>query len=133
MGYIRDLLNNNDIPELKSTSKMGWYKDSFLPYDDSIEFDGEDEFKPIFESITCKGNLEDWIDKIGELRRDNTILKLVMGTSFASPLLEILNRQSFVTHLWGKSGGKKSVAARIAMSIWGDSGKGKLMFLMDST
>ena len=133
VGYIRDLLNSNDIPELKSTSKMGWFNDIFLPYDEGIEFDGADKLKPIFESITEKGSFEEWTSKIGELRKNNTVLKMVMGTSFASPLLQLLNRLSFITHLWGKTGGKKSVAGRIAMSIWGDSNKGKLMFRMDST
>ena len=133
VAYIRTLLNNNIVPELKSTSKMGWFGDRFLPYDEGIEFDGEDAFKPIFESIKSKGKFEDWRDEIDKLREDNTVLKMVMATSFASPLLHLLHRQSFVTHLWGATGGKKSVAGRIAMSIWGDNENGKLMFKMDST
>lgn len=133
VGYIRDLLNSNDIPEYKSTSKMGWYGKDFLPYDESIEFDGEEDFKIIFDSLTSKGDLEEWKQKIGELRKNNIVLKMVMATSFGSPLLQILGLPSFITHLWGKSGGKKSVAGRIAMSIWGDNEKGKLMFMMNST
>lgn len=133
VSYIRCLLNNNIIPELKSTSKMGWFGDKFLPYDEGIEFDGEEAFKPAFESITSKGEFEDWRDEIHKLRIDNTVLKLVMATSFASPLLHLLHRQSFVTHLWGTTGGKKTVAGRIAMSIWGDNDRGKLMYKMDST
>lgn len=133
VSYIRSLLTNNIIPESISTSKMGWFGNIFLPYDEGIEFDGEDAFRPIFESIKAKGDLEDWINEIGKLRVNNTVLKMIMATSFASPLLHLLNRQSFITHLWGATGGKKSVAGRIAMSIWGDNGNGKLMFKMDST
>jgi len=133
VGYIRDILNSNDIPEYKSTSKMGWHKNTFLPYDEGIEFDGEDDFRIIFDSLTAKGDFGQWKQKIGELREDNVVLKMVMGTSFGSPLLQILGLPSFITHLWGKSGGKKSVAGRIAMSIWGDNQKGKLMFMMNST
>lgn len=133
VSFIRDLINNNNIPENVSTSKMGWFGNKFLPYDEGVEFDGEDAFRPIFESITSKGKFEDWRDEIHKLRIDNTVLKLVMATSFASPLLHLLHRQSFITHLWGATGGKKSVAGRIAMSIWGDNGNGKLMFKMDST
>ncbi len=133
VSYIRSLLTNNTIPENISTSKMGWFGNKFLPYDDGVEFDGEDAFKPIFESIKAKGNFNDWVTEIGKLRKDNTVLKMVMATSFASPLLHLLDRQSFVTHIWGSTGGKKTVAGRIAMSIWGDNGNGKLMFKMDST
>lgn len=133
VGYIRDLINNNTIPENISTSKMGWFGNKFLPYDDGVEFDGEDAFKPVFESIKAKGNFDDWVSEIGKLRQDNTVLKMIMATSFASPLLHLLDKQSFVTHVWGSTGGKKTVAGKIAMSIWGDSGNGKLMFKMDST
>lgn len=133
VGYIRDLINNNTIPENISTSKMGWFGNKFLPYDDGVEFDGEDAFKPVFESIKAKGSFDDWVSEIGKLRIDNTVLKMIMAASFASPLLHLLDRQSFVTHVWGATGGKKTVAGKIAMSIWGDSGNGKLMFKMDST
>ena len=134
VNYIRDLLNNNDIPELVSTSKMGWNKDdSFLPYDEDIEFDGEDNFKISFESLHSKGDYNKWLEQISSDRIDNVPLKLVMATSFASPLLHVLHRQSFVTLLWGKTGGGKTVSGRIAMSIWGDSEKGKLMFSMNNT
>lgn len=133
VAYIRDLLNSNDIPEYKSTSKMGWHGKDFLPYDESIDFDGEEDFKIVFDSLTSKGDLEDWVKMVGSLRENNVVLKMVMATSFGSPLLQILGLPSFITHLWGRSGGKKSVAGRIAMSIWGDNEKGKLMFMMNST
>lgn len=134
VNYIRVLLNNNEIPEYESTSKMGWNdNNSFLPYDEEVEFDGEDNFKMAFNSLHSKGSLTKWIEQVHEDRIDNIPLKLVMATSFASPLLHLLHRQSFVTLLWGKTGGGKTVAGRIAMSIWGDSDKGKLMFSMNNT
>lgn len=134
VNYIRVLLNNNEIPEYQSTSKMGWNDNySFLPYDEEIEFDGEDNFKIAFESLHSKGKFSKWLEQVHEDRIDNVPLKLLMATSFASPLLHLLHRQSFVTLLWGKTGGGKTVAGRIAMSIWGDSDKGKLMFSMNNT
>lgn len=133
VNYIRVLLNNNEIPEYTSTSKMGWHGNDFLPYDKSIEFDGEESFKIPFESLHTKGNFSDWFKQVSEDRFDNVPLKLVMATSFASPLLHLLHKLPFVTLIWGKSGGGKTVAGKIAMSIWGNSDKGKLMFSMDST
>lgn len=133
VAFIRDLLNNNVIPEYISTSKMGWHNDIFLPYDDGIEFDGEDNFKSAFNSLKSNGSYDKWLEEMYKIRKDNVPLRLVMATSFASPLLYLLKRQSFVTMLWGKSGGGKTVAGRVAMSIWGDSQNNKLMFTMDNT
>ena len=133
VGFIRDLLNNNEIPEYKSTSKMGWHEGGFLPYDSNIEFDGEESFKTAFSSITEKGSYEKWYEQVASDRKDNIPLKLMMAASFASPLLHLLGRQRFVTLLWGDTGGKKTVAGRIAMSVWGDSREGKLMFSMNNT
>ena len=133
VAYLRDLLISNELEEVKSTSRMGWHNNDFLPYDGKIKYDGSEEFNLSFKALSSKGKFEDWADEIGKLRKDNVVLKMVMATSFASPLLKLLNRSSFVTHLWGKTGGKKTVAGKIAMSIWGDSGEGKLMFKLDST
>ena len=133
VGFIRDLLNNNEIPEYKSTSKMGWHEGGFLPYDSNIEFDGEESFKTAFSSITEKGSYEKWYEQVASDRKDNIPLKLMMAASFASPLLHLLGRQRFVTLLWGDTGGKKTVAGRMAMSVWGDSREGKLMFSMNNT
>lgn len=118
VNYIRNLLNNNKIPELKSTSKMGWHDNCFLPYDDSIQFDGEENYTAAFNSLHSNGNFEDWYKEVHKDRFENIPLKLVMATSFASPLLYLLHKQSFVTLIWGRTGGKKTVAGRIAMSIW---------------
>lgn len=134
VSFLRVLLNYNEIEEHESTSKMGWNKyGSFLPYDDDVEFDGEDSFKMAFDSLHSKGDYSKWLEQVEKDRLDNVPLKLIMAASFASPLLHLLNRQSFVTLLWGKTGGGKTVAGRIAMSIWGDSEKGKLMFSMNNT
>lgn len=133
VGFIRDLLNNNELEEVQSTSKMGWHEGDFLPYGKSIEFDGEESFSEAFKSLHSKGDYEKWYDEIHKCRDNNVPLKLIMAASFASPLLYLLGRQSFATLLWGKSGGKKTVAGRIAMSIWGDSREGKLMFSMNNT
>ncbi len=133
VAYIRTLLNNNDIPQLQSTSKMGWHNGSFLPYDKTIEFDGEENFKVAFESLSTKGEYSTWFETVSNIRKNNVPVKLVMAASFASPLLYLLHKQSFVFLIWGTSGDGKTVAARMAMSVWGDSEKGKLMFSMDST
>ena len=47
-------MNDRDIQVKYSSSKLGWVKEDFLPYDTSIIFDGDARFGQIFESIQQK-------------------------------------------------------------------------------
>ena len=67
-----------------------------------------------------------------ELRKNKTI-RFIMATSFASILIEKLNINSFIVHLWGISGNGKTVTLMIAMSIWGNPGIGHLVKNLNST
>lgn len=133
VAFMRDLLNNNEIPEHISTSKMGWCKDLFIPYDTDIEFDGEEDFKNAFNALHSKGSYEKWLSEMYSVRENNVPMRLMMSASFASILLNKLHRDPFVTMFWGTTGSGKTAAGRVAMSIWGDSKKGSLMFSMDNT
>ena len=54
-----------------------------------------------------------------KVRNFNKVIKIAMGTSFVAPVLKLLNRDSFITIIWGETGCGKSVSARITQSIWG--------------
>lgn len=56
--YLSDVENLNDdaIPVQMSSSKLGWIGDGFIPYDTEIVFDGDMQFKSVFESISSNGN-----------------------------------------------------------------------------
>ena len=132
--YLNDMLtlNVDIIPIKKSTSKLGWSGNNFIPYDGNIEFDGDDNFRKCFNSVKEEGDYNKWLTEMYNVRK-NKVVRIIQDTSFASVLLKKLKKQSFVTMLWGTTGDGKTVAGMTAMSIWGNPEKGNLMFTLNNT
>ena len=111
--YLSDVenLNDDDIPVQKSTSKLGWIGQDFIPYDTDIIFDGDTQFKQLYESIGCYGNKQMWMDHVLELRKSGRMeIKFFLAASFASVLVGMTGALPFIVDLWGESEGGKSVA-----------------------
>lgn len=132
--YIQDMINMNEdlLFEKRSISRLGWFGDDFIPYDDNVTYDGDDNFKEAFDSIKEEGSFEKWLEEMYSIR-NNVAVRLLHATSFASVLLRKLKKKSFVTMLWGTTGDGKTVAGMTAMSIWGNPAGGKLMFTLNNT
>ena len=132
--YLADMerVNGNIIPHYKSVSHVGWVGNEFLPYSDAIIFDGEAENRELYAAITQNGDYDAWVTFTRQLR-SNIYLRMMMAASFASPLLERLNALPFVFHLWGGTGRGKTVALKVAMSVWGNPGEGALTRTMNMT
>ncbi len=133
--YLADLIayNRDIIPLYAGCSKLGWHKGSFIPYDENIKFTGQDNLKSIYDDVTQKGSYDLYKQVISETINSNTILKIMYGTSLASPLCSILDILPFITHVWGESGTCKSVALMLSMSIWGNPTIGNLVRTMKLT
>lgn len=135
--FISDISSHKDMPMQHSADHLGWITAGtdrvFVPYADKVAFDGEARFASAFSAVKESGSFPEWLFTMRGLRQRNKLFRLVMAASFASPLLEVLGALPFVLHLWGGTGAGKTVAAMCAMSIWGDPGKGKLMWSLDST
>lgn len=119
--YLSDVENFNEdkIEMSQSTSKLGWNGKSFIPYDNSVEFDGDIKFKTIFESIKERGNRDIWYQHIKELRAtQKTEVKFMIAASLASILVEKFKALPFIIDLWGFTEGGKSVSLMLACSIW---------------
>ena len=121
--YLNDLerLNVDIIPRCNSISRLGWVNGEFIPYDSDILFDGETMYKELFTSVKPNGDYAKWKEMVlNEITRDNcTEAKMVLGAAFASPLVGLLDKLVYFTHLWGTSGRGKSVALYLAESVWG--------------
>lgn len=132
--YFADLerLNPTAIPHNRSSSRLGWIGEDFVPYTDTIRFDGEAENKALYGAVARSGEYAVWQAYTQELRK-NLFIRLMMDASFASVLIEKVNGLPFVFHLWGKTGGGKTVSLMVAMSVWGDPGAGKLVRTMNMT
>lgn len=134
--YISDVvtLNPQDIPRRDSVNRMGWITPkTFMPYDESIQYDGDQSFSGLYESVAQKGDFDEWTDYCTRLRAESIYLRLQMAASFASPLLEKIQALPFIFHLWGGTGTGKTVGLMVAMSIWGNPRVGKLVRTMDMT
>ena len=57
INYFNDILNLNNIKKLSSVSHLGWFEDSFIPYDTHGIFDGENDFKNVFSALKSKGDV----------------------------------------------------------------------------
>ena len=78
-------------------------------------------------------NKEFLIEEMKKIRSKSRTLRFLMATSFASPLVEILNINLFIVHLWGKSETGKTLAEMVCASIWGNPAKGFLLTTLDNT
>mgnify|MGYP003308322788 CR=1 FL=1 len=133
INYFNEIMNINNIKKLDSISHIGWKENLFVPYDTHGIFDGADDFKNIYKAIGSKGNYEKWKKVIKELRK-HKVIKLLMATTLASPLLEKLNLQPYMVNLWSSlSGNGKTLSCMVAMSIWGNPDVGALRLSSNNT
>lgn len=135
--YISDMENMNYylIPEKKSIGRFGYIPDEgFSPFVDGLIFDGDANFKAMFQTVRSRGSETKWLETAEEVREMSTTAKIILASSFASVLLEPLNCLPFFVHLWGvDSGTGKTVALMVAASVWGDPAVGAYVKTFDGT
>lgn len=121
--YLSDVENLNDdtIPLQRSTSKLGWIGDGFVPYDSDVIFDGDTQFSHVYESIRRCGSEDIWIQHMKKLRKSGRVeIKFSLAASFASILVARLGVLPFIVDFWGMTEGGKSVSMMLAASVWAD-------------
>ena len=135
--YISDLenLNFDLIPEKKSVARLGHIEgEGFSPYVEGLVFDGDLNFRSIFESIKSTGSRQAWLDLVRSLRQGNVMARIVLAASFASPLVSPCGSLPFFVHLWGgESGTGKTVALMLAASVWASPEMGRYIQTFNST
>lgn len=126
--FLADVENMNDdvIDVQYSTSKLGWIKDGFMPYNTDIVFDGDNRFRQIYDSVSTSGSREMWMKHIKKLRASGRMeIKLLLAASFASVLVPLLGGLPFIVDLWGETEGGKTVTLMTAASVWADPAENK--------
>ena len=126
VNYLFDVLrlNPDKIKTRESTSKLGWMKTKkgydFMPYNhDHLTFDADDRFKNIYDSIGEHGDYFSWLAMARKIRASGRIEpRIMMAASVASVLVEPLNLNPFIVHLFGQTEGGKTVCLMLATSIW---------------
>lgn len=132
--YMSDVisLNAQEIPLYRSIGRLGWVEGDFIPYNDSVKYDGDSDFKSIYDNVRECGSYGVWLEHIRELRKDINI-RLALAASFASPLIEVVGALPFILHLWGTTGFGKTVSLMVASSVWGNPEMGCLTRTMNMT
>lgn len=131
VDYLRDITDANyeNIPEVKSVSRLGWNDDGFSPYTSDVEFDGFAAFASAFSAFTPKGSMDKWLYEAKDARQYSITARVVLASSFAAPLIEKLGTLSFFVHLWSVSSGTgKTVGQMLGASVWADPAPGGAFF-----
>ena len=134
--YILEMeqLNYDLIPEQKSVGRLGWISDhGFSPYVDDLVFDGETNFKHIFNAVKSSGSREAWVNVMRNLRSEKSPGRLFLAASFASVILEPCGLLPFFLHAWGGTETGKTVGLMIAASVWACPKLGEYVTTFNST
>jgi uncharacterized protein (DUF927 family) len=126
-------LNYEIIPEQKSVSRLGWVGEGFSPYVEELEFDGENNFKHIFQSVKENGSRQKWIDIMIKMRSEKGFGRFFLAASFASAILKPCGLLPFFLHAWGGTEVGKTVGLMIAASVWACPKMGEYITTFNST
>lgn len=126
-------LNYNEIPEQLSVSRLGWVGNGFSPYFDQLEFDGEANYRNIFNAVKQNGDRDKWIEAMKAVRAEKTEARIALAASFASVILDPCGLLPFFVHYWGGQGSGKTVTLMMAASVWACPKMGEYITSFNST
>ncbi len=114
-------LNYREMPEIASTSRLGWVGgDMFAPYVKDLQYDGDPSGAALFHGVGAKGNAARWLTYFGEARQYNIVTKIALAASFASCMVRPCRALPFLVHMWGGTEAGKTVGLMAAISVWGN-------------
>lgn len=134
--YILEMeqLNYELIPEQKSVGRLGWVGEhGFSPFVDDLVFDGETNFRHIFNAVKPEGSRNAWLYAMQDLRKEKSPGRLFLAASFASAILEPCGLLPFFLHAWGGTETGKTVGLMIAASVWACPKLGEYVTTFNST
>lgn len=112
--------NFDMIQTLQSVDQLGWHNDNFLPgREGELVIDVDTNERKWINAYRKIGTLDSWIKYMKDFRH-NTIFRFILASSFAAPLLKLLNHRIFFVHNWGDSRSGKTAALKAALTVWGD-------------
>lgn len=127
-------LNYEIIPEQKSVGRLGWLGEhGFSPFVDDLVFDGETNFRNIFNAVKMEGSRNAWLYAMQDLRKEKSPGRIFLAASFASAILEPCGLLPFFLHAWGGTETGKTVGLMIAASVWACPKMGEYITTFNST
>lgn len=122
--YLAEYESTNDkcIGVVRSIDRLGWFGKEFYPFStkQEIVFEADtSDAANIVSALHTNGDYALWLE-VATKARQNPISRLMIATSFASPLLEPLQHRVLIIHIWHDSRGGKTAVLKLSISIWGD-------------
>lgn len=134
--FLMDIeqMNYELLPEQRSVGRLGWVvAHGFSPYVEDLIFDGEANFRHIFNSVKSNGNYDTWLNAMRKLRAEKSPGRLFLAASFASAILEPCGLLPFFVHAWGGTETGKTVGLMVAASVWASPKLGDYITTFNST
>jgi putative DNA primase/helicase len=133
-SLLRQALNEVESDKrLRLIGRPGWYEDAYILADGTV-IGGCSEplvFKrPIRNGaglVAVEGDLAAWQNEIATPASISPIAKFCIAAAFCGPLIDRLGLPSGGFHLFGKSKIGKTLAVKLAASVWGKPEKNGLL------
>lgn len=126
LDLLTEFIQENGASEQWTiTDTAGWHDDAYiLPSGEIIGQSARLYFNGKVSNdkrlaYRCAGTLDDWKSQIGRYAAGNSRLCLMLGAAFAAPLLQWLNIDGGIIHIFGESSSGKTTTQRVAQSVWG--------------
>ena len=115
-----DDLNYGRTPVRKCVTQLGWWGKYFIPhFSGDIFLKNESSNKKLITGYETKGNYDEWVKEMRPLIQ-NDLFNCLLKTSFAAPLIKLLDYRTFIVHVWANSRAGKTAALKAALSVWGN-------------
>lgn len=97
-------------------------------------FKPEPDFVTLGKAIECRGDFNSWKELVEPLL-SYPKLAFALYSSFAAPLLSLIEAPNFIVHFWGNTSIGKTTTLALASSIWGqpEQGSGGLIIPWNTT
>ena len=132
-----DDLNRDYIPKTETVGRLGWVEGrGFSPYIKDVAYDSGGKFGSAYAAVHSAGSFDEWKNLVTWIRKENKCkaAQIVMAASVASVILKWTCNQPFMVHLWStESGTGKTIALKLAASVWADPDNGQYVKSLNST
>ena len=116
--------NIDIIDKADSSRTFGWQNNNkFLPgLAKDVVLDIEPSQRALAAAYSQHGTMEEWVELMRS-HRERDRFRFILASSFAAPLLKILQQRIFFVYNWGNSAGGKTAGLKAALSVWGEPDK----------
>ena len=115
-----DDLNYGRTPIRNCVAQLGWWGKYFIPHaSGDIFLKNESSNRKLITGYEPRGSYETWVKEIKPLIK-NDLFNCILKTSFAAPLIKLLDYRTFIVHVWANSRAGKTAALKVALSVWGN-------------